>query len=120
MVTRGKFVQGQAAGAGVLSVGTTAKSYAQILGSNDRLGFAVIGLNSRAYAHLVGLKANKRAARLSHVCDVDDTILKKFAANTQREMGEAAATKKDFRRILGLKGVHGRFSRGKAQLVAEN
>ena len=31
------------------------------MGSNDRLNFAVIGLNSRAYAHLSALKANKKA-----------------------------------------------------------
>jgi predicted dehydrogenase len=55
-----------------LAVATTAKSYGQILGSNDRLNFAVIGLNGRAYAHLSSLKANRRAqARISHVCDVD-------------------------------------------------
>jgi len=70
------------------AVGTTAKSYGQILGSNDRLNFAVIGLNGRAYAHLASLKANKSAARISHVCDVDGDILKKFADKTQQEMGE--------------------------------
>ena len=62
-----------------LAIGSTAKSYGQILGSNDRLNFAVIGLNGRAYAHLSSLKANKDAARISHVCDVDSNILKKFA-----------------------------------------
>ena len=40
-------------GAAGLAVATTAKSYGRILGSNDRLNFAVIGLNSRGYAHLV-------------------------------------------------------------------
>jgi predicted dehydrogenase len=35
-----------------MAIGSTAKSYGQILGSNDRLNFAVIGLNGRAYAHL--------------------------------------------------------------------
>ena len=58
-----------------LAIASTAKSYAQILGSNDRLNFAVIGLNGRAYAHLSSLKANKDAARVSYICDVDDGIL---------------------------------------------
>ncbi len=35
------------------------------------------------------LKANRSAARISHVCDVDSNILKKFADTVQREMGEA-------------------------------
>src|SRR5260221_13253368 len=75
------------------------------MGSNDRLNFAVIGLNGRGYAHLAGLKANKSAARISHVCDVDSSILKKFADSVQREMGEAPVAEKDFRRILEQKDV---------------
>jgi predicted dehydrogenase len=86
-------------------VGTTAKSYAQILGSNDRLNFAVIGLNGRGYAHLSSLKANTKSARISHVCDVDDNILKKFADAVQRDTGESPAAEKDFRTILERKDV---------------
>jgi predicted dehydrogenase len=86
-------------------MGSSAKSYARILGSNDRLNFAVIGLNSRGYAHLSSLKANQKDARISHVCDVESKILKKFAAETEREMGEAPATDKDFRNILQLKEI---------------
>jgi predicted dehydrogenase len=105
MVTRRKFLDALAVGAAGLAVKGTAKSYAQILGSNDRLNFAVIGLNGRGYAHLAGLKANRNAARISHICDVDSNILSKFADAVQKEMGEAAVTEKDFRRILALKDV---------------
>ena len=38
----------------------TRRAMRRILGSNERLNFAVIGLNSRAYAHLASLKANKK------------------------------------------------------------
>src|SRR5438046_2886823 len=92
-------------GAAGLAVGTTAKSYGQILGSNDRLNFAVIGLNGRGYAHLSALKANRSAARISHVCDVDNNILRKFADAVQRETGESPAMDKDFRAILEQKDV---------------
>src|SRR5580692_6378092 len=104
-VTRREFLDALAAGAAGVAVGTTAKSYAQILGSNDRLNFAVIGLNGRAYAHLSSLKANQKSARISHVCDVDSNILKKFADAVQREMGEAAVAEKDFRKILEQRNV---------------
>jgi len=70
MVTRREFLDALAVSAAGLATGTTANSYGQILGSNDRLNFAIIGLNSRGYAHLSSLKANKSAARISHVCDV--------------------------------------------------
>src|SRR5260370_1645599 len=105
MVRRREFLNALAVGAAGLAVGTTAKSYSQILGSNDRLNFAVIGLNGRAYAHLASLKANRSAARVSHVCDVDGNILKKVADRTQQEMGEAPVAEQDFRGILEEKNV---------------
>src|SRR6201997_1668966 len=105
MVTRREFLDTLAIGAAGLAIGSTAKSYGQIMGSNDRLNFAVIGLNGRAYAHLSALKANKSCARIAYVCDVDSNILKKFADATEKEMGEAPATDKDFRHILAKKDV---------------
>src|SRR6201982_620282 len=105
MVTRREFLGTLTVGAAGIAVGTTAKSYSQILGSNHRLNFAVIGLNGRGYAHLASLQANRSAARVSHVCDVDGNILKKFADRTQQEMGEAPVAEKDFRSILEERNV---------------
>jgi predicted dehydrogenase len=105
MITRREFLDTLATSAAGLAISTAAKSYARILGANDRLNFAVIGLNSRAYAHLSSLQANKDAARISHVCDVDSKILQKFAAATQQAMGESPAAEKDFRAILQQKDV---------------
>jgi predicted dehydrogenase len=105
MTTRREFLETFAVGSAGLAFASTAKSYSQILGSNNRLNFAVIGLNSRAYAHLSSLKANKDTARISHVCDVESNILKKFAESVQQEMGYVPATSKDFREILQLKDV---------------
>jgi predicted dehydrogenase len=105
MTTRRDFLDVLAFGTAGLAVGTTAKSYSQIVGANERLNFSIIGLNGRGYAHLSSLKANRRAARISYVCDVDGRILEKFAASTQQEMGEAPSTEKDFRKILERKDV---------------
>lgn len=105
MITRREFLDSLATGAAGLAISTTAKSYSRILGSNDRLNFAVIGLNGRGYAHLSSLKANNGKARISHVCDVDSVILQKFAETTKQEMGEAAIAEKDFRHILAQKEI---------------
>jgi predicted dehydrogenase len=105
MITRREFLDGLALGGASLAIGSTARSYAQILGSNDRLNFAVIGLNGRGYAHLSSLKVNKNTTRVSHVCDVESNILKKFAESAQQELGYAPQTEKDFRKILELKEV---------------
>ena len=102
-VSRRGFVGGLAA-TGVLSA-WTARSYAAIAGANERVNFAVIGLNSRAYAHLSALQANRKDARITHVCDVDSLILAKFAEKTKTAMNEPAQADKDFRRTLEAKDV---------------
>ncbi len=105
MITRRDFLDTLAVGSAGLAISATAKSYARILGANDRLNFAVIGLNGRAYAHLSALEANKSTARISHVCDVESNILKKFADAAQHQLGYAPATDKDFRNLLGEKDI---------------
>jgi predicted dehydrogenase len=105
MITRRTFIDTLATGTAGLAVASTAKSYGQILGANDRLNFAVIGLNSRAYAHLSSLNANKAKARIAIVCDVESNILARFAAATEKETGEAPATERDFRNILARRDI---------------
>src|SRR5664280_2757575 len=105
MVTRRKFLDTLAVGAAGLAIASTAKSYGQILGSNDRVNFAIIGLRGRGYAHLAALKANKDTARVSHICDVDGDILKRFVDRAEHELGYAPATEKDFRHLLQLKDL---------------
>ena len=105
MISRRTFLDGLAVGMAGAAINSTARSYAQILGANDRLNFAIMGLNGRGYAHLSALKANSKSARVSHVCDVDSTILAKFAGEAQKELGYAPATDGDFRKVLESKDV---------------
>jgi predicted dehydrogenase len=105
MITRREFTGTLAAGVTGLAVASTAKSYGQIVGANDRLNFAVIGLNSRAYAHLSALKANNADARITYVCDVDSKILAKYADRVKKTMGYVPGTEKDFREVLAKKDV---------------
>src|SRR5215472_7221573 len=105
MITRREFLDVLAVSAAGVAASSTAKSYGQILGANERVNFAVIGLNGRAYAHLSALKANRPAATITHVCDVDEKILAKFAASVQQEMSAAPMTNTDFRKILEQKDV---------------
>jgi predicted dehydrogenase len=105
MVTRREFIDTLAVGAAGLALSSTAKSYAQILGANDRVNFAIVGLNGRGYAHLSALKANAETARIAHVCDVDSEILKKFGAAAARQLGYAPAMDRDFRQVLQERDV---------------
>jgi hypothetical protein len=100
MISRRQFVNGLAAGAAALAFASTAKSYAQILGANDRLNFAINGLNGRGHAHLASLRANSNTARVAYICDVDSGILAKFAAEAEQKLGYAPKAETDFRHAL--------------------
>ena len=104
MIDRRQFLGSAAASAAALS-STTAKSYARILGSNNRVNFAVIGLRSRAYAHLAALYANKDNAQIITVADVDSRYLDKFCGDATTKMGAAPKAERDFRNALANKDV---------------
>jgi predicted dehydrogenase len=104
MISRREFLGTVAAGT-AFAVTSTAKSYARILGANDRVNFAIAGLHGRGYAHLSSIKAARSSAGVSYVCDVDSHELDKFAAEAQTELGYLPAKEKDFRKVLESKDV---------------
>src|SRR5580698_10532056 len=105
MISRRQFVNGLAAGAAGSAFASSAKSYAQIIGANDRLNFAIHGNGDkgRAGAHLSSLRANSKTARVAYICDVDSGILANFAAKAEKALGYAPKTEGDFRRVLDSK-----------------
>ncbi len=105
MITRREFLDTLAVTAAGAAISTNAKSYAQIAGANDRVNFAVIGLNSRAYAHLSPSRRTRSARVSPMLCDVDTPILEKFAGKAQASVGYKPATEKDFRKVLASKDV---------------
>jgi len=102
MIPRRNFIYGLAAGA---AIGSTAKSYAQILGSNERLNFAIVGTHSRGLAHLSGLKANAATSHVSHICDVDSNVLRNYSAKAEKVLGYQPTEEADFRRVLESRDV---------------
>jgi predicted dehydrogenase len=105
MVSRRTFLQELATGAAGAAIASTARSYGQILGSNDRVNFAICGLNGRGYAHLSALKDLSADARVTWICDVDTTILNKFAGRAQQALGYAPKAEQDFRHALAAPDV---------------
>ena len=106
MITRRAFSTNLAASAAVASTATfTAKSYASIVGANERVNFAICGLNGRGGAHLSALNTNKANAKVTHICDVDSKILAKFAGHAESELGYAPEQSGDFRKVLESKDV---------------
>ena len=116
MVSRRRVLKVLAAGVVGAALGSTARSYARILGANDRLTFGIIGLHGRAYAHLASVRAN-RGMEVSHVCDVDSRELDKFAVAVKEKFGRNPVCEKDFRKVLESRdgaeralGLWGRFA----------
>ena len=107
MSSRRTFLRSATAAAGIAAFSSpfSARSYGQIAGSNERVSFAVIGLNSRAYAHLSSLEANAATARLAQVCDVDTLILDKYAGTAEKIIGTKPQKEQDFRRVLESKDI---------------
>jgi predicted dehydrogenase len=99
MTTRREFLKEIGVGTAAAVVGVNAKSYARILGANDRVNCAVVGLHGRAYAHLESIHADRHAI-VSHVCDVDSRELDKFVEAVKGRFGRSPVREKDFRRLL--------------------
>jgi predicted dehydrogenase len=105
MITRREFLDGLAGSAAGAAIASTAKSYAQILGANDRVNFAITGLNGRGRAHLSSLHANAANAHVAYACDVDAKVLEKFTAEATSVLGYAPSGQGDFRKVLESKDV---------------
>jgi predicted dehydrogenase len=71
---------------------------------NENVNIAVIGTGGRAHA-LVQALASCENVTLTHICDVDQTILQNFSGYTQKTLGYQAKLVSDFRQILENKEV---------------
>ena len=104
MVTRRQFVDGVAVGIAGAAIASAAKSYAQILGANERVNFATIGLNGRGKAHLSALNSNQAVACMAYCCDVDAKVLASFSADAGKQLGYVPIAEAD-RKALESKDV---------------
>jgi len=90
MISRREFAGKIAYCATGLAIASTARSYAQIMGSNDRVNFAIIGVHGRGYAHLSALKANEKTARLMRSIKEDRPLGAQLIGCDPEIMGRAA------------------------------
>lgn len=87
-----------------LGVSMTAKSYARVLGANDRLRVAVVGVNGRGQAHMSAFTKLPNV-EITHLVDVDSKILAKRAAEFTAKGNKAPQTEHDYRRLFDRKAV---------------
>ncbi|RRQ47513.1 twin-arginine translocation signal domain-containing protein [Maribacter algicola] len=111
MTTRRNFIKKTSAGTAALTLGgliLPSASYGKILGANDKINCAVIGVRSRAKAHVKAIHADANATILYN-CDVDDVIIEEHNTWCKENIGYVPKVEKDFRKVLEDKRVDAVF-----------
>jgi len=104
MKSRRKFVKNTVVGSIGLTLASTAKSYARIMGSNDGVNVAVMGTNSRGDA-LTRVFIESDNVAVNFICDVDSKVLDKTVAMTGELQGSKPKGEKDIRKVLESKDL---------------
>lgn len=97
------------AGTGIAigGLGLSAKSYASIMGANDRVTLAVVGIHGQGKTHIdswCGLKASKNV-RLKTLCDTDEQWFASRAKIVTDKTGEKPVTEWDMRKVFDDKEI---------------
>jgi len=109
MTTRREFLKKAISGTALLTLSgaipsLSAKNYANILGANDRLNVAVIGVNSRGSA-LAQNFAKLKDCNVSYICDVDSRALNKCISDVHKITNNKVKAEKDMRRLFDRKDI---------------
>lgn len=97
--SRRSFIKKSAVGAAGLALGVSAKSYANIIGANERVNVAVIGCNRR-FGGLAEPLSSMDNVNFAYVCDVDARRQKSAIEKVKEWSGRAPKGEKDLRKIL--------------------
>ena len=89
-----------AAGITIGTLATSARSYAQIRGANDRINMAVIGVRNQGTVHLQNLSGLKDShnVQIRTVCDTDERLFARAVALVEQKTGAKPATEWDLHR----------------------
>ena len=110
MTSRRIFIKNVAASSAALAIGglatgMSAKSYRNIIGANERINVAMIGVNSRGKS-MSGTFAGQKNASVGCICDVDERAIPK-AVKAAMEVNPdfTPKTEKDCRKVLEDKTI---------------
>jgi len=84
---------------GAAAAFATASSAKKVLGANDRIRIAVIGLRGRGWDHVKGYK-DIPGVEIAYFCDVDENVLNKRLADAEQMGLPKPKTEIDMRRLL--------------------
>src|SRR3977135_1907939 len=97
-------------GAGVVvsRMGLSAKSYASIIGSNNRINVAVIGVSGRGSDHINNFCSLKDSqnVQLKTLCDTDEKFWAAASKTVTDKTGVRPQTEWDLRKVFEDKDIH--------------
>ncbi|HTU46712.1 MAG TPA: Gfo/Idh/MocA family oxidoreductase [Bryobacteraceae bacterium] len=89
---------------GAIAAATIATSTRKVLGANDRVRVAVIGLRGRGWDHVKGYKPIP-GVEIAYFCDVDDNVMRKRCADAEQMGIPKPQTYVDVRKLLEDKNL---------------
>ncbi len=84
--------------------GFSASQYRNIIGSNEKITAAVMGVNSRGLSVSTNF-ASQKECEVTHVCDVDNRAMDKCVAAVEKTQGKKPIAEGDFRKALEDKNL---------------
>ena len=103
--SRREFIKKTALGTAALTFGISAKSYGNIIGSNERINVAVMGMNGRG-SSLARNFSRQANTQVTYVCDVEESALTKGANAIVEITNSEPNAIVDFREALDDDNVH--------------
>jgi predicted dehydrogenase len=110
--SRREFIKKSALGAAGLTIagmGMSSKSYAGIMGANDRLNVAIIGLGRRLGAYIPPIADSQSNVRLLYLCDVMQSQMDNAAKRFGEVLDYRPKLEEDFFKIIADKDVDAVF-----------
>ena len=81
------------------------RAFGRVLGANDTINVAVIGLNGRGRAHIDSVLQPQSGYRLVALCDVDPAVLSRAVKSAGEKGAEGVETFADARKLFDSKGI---------------
>ena len=111
---RRSFIKKATVGAMGVAIGSklnamSAKSYANIIGANDRINVAIQGLGRRYPAYKLPIVNKDNNVKLLYLCDVMKSQRDEAAANFGKDLNYKIALENDIRKVLADKDVDAVF-----------
>ena len=85
-------------------MGFNSRSYASIIGSNERINVAVIGIRSRGKDHYRAL-AKIPNIDIAAICDIDQRLIPEAAGEIEKLIGRKLTIETEYRKILEIKDI---------------